>query len=211
MTAVNRRIAWLVVVLCALLAAGCGPLKRAAYAPDDRDEWQRPDQVVTRLALVPGDSVADLGAGGGYFTFRLADAVGPDGRVYAVDVDESMTSYLAGRAREEGRDNIEVVLADYDDPKLPVGAIDLVFTCNTYHHLEGRVEYFDGVREALTPDGRVAIIDFGEKAGGWFVRTFGHATPKQTIVEEMAQAGYHLERDYGDLDQQHFLVFRAQR
>jgi arsenite methyltransferase len=195
------------VVLSALVAVGCGAVKRAAYAPDDRDAWQRPDQVVTRLAIEPGDRVADLGAGGGYFTFRLADAVGPQGRVYAVDVDESMTRYLSERAREEARNNVEVILGEVDDPKLPDGAIDLLFTCNTYHHLDDRVDYFADVRGALAPGGRVAIIDFDEREGGWFVRSFGHATPKQTIVEEMSQAGYRLDRDYGDLERQHFLIF----
>lgn len=125
----------LALVLILLLYAGCNSLKRFAYEGINRDEWQHPDQVIRSLDIRPGDRIADLGSGSGYFTGRLAAAVGPTGRVYAVDVDPGMTEYLAQRVRDEGYENVEIILAEYHDPLLPESGVDLIFTCNTYQHL----------------------------------------------------------------------------
>ncbi len=203
MTALRRIGIALALVVC----AGCSDWKRFAYEGWGRDDWQQPQRVVTALGLEPGDRVADLGAGGGYFTFRLADAVGPTGLVYAVDVDEGMIDYLTQRARDEGRTNVEVILGEYHDPLLPDGTIDLLFTSNTYHHLEDRVAYFAKVLEDLGPDGRVAIIELNDRS--WFPRWFGHHTPLETIVQEMTEAGYQLDRSYDFLERQHFAIFRV--
>ena len=104
----------LAVVLLSL--CGCGSIKRALYAPEDRGQWQQTERVITSLGIQAGAHVADLGAGGGYFTFPLAKAVGPLGKVYAVDVDPDMTRYLEQRAASEGYDNVEVILAEPADP-----------------------------------------------------------------------------------------------
>ncbi len=202
MTALRRIGITLALVAC----AGCSDWKRFAYEGWGRDDWQQPQRVVTALGLEPGDRVADLGAGGGYFTFRLADAVGPTGVVYAVDVDEGMIDYLTQRARDEGRTNVEVILGEYHDPLLPDGTIDLLFTSNTYHHLEDRVAYFAKVLDDLGPDGRVAIIELNDRS--WFPRWLGHHTPLETIVQEMTDAGYQLDRSYDFLERQHFAIFR---
>jgi ubiquinone/menaquinone biosynthesis C-methylase UbiE len=195
------------LLACLLLALGCGSLKRFAYEGVGRDGWQQPDRVVAALGIEPGARVADVGAGGGYFTFRLARAVGPTGKVYAVDVDEDMTNHLRQRAAAEGFDNVVVILGEYGDPLLPDGEIDLVFTCNTYHHIEDRTGYFEGVRRDLAPGGRVAVIELNDHS--WFPRTFGHFTPKPKILEELGAAGYRLERDHEFLERQHFVVFAA--
>ena len=199
--------AW--AVLGATLCVGCGGVKRCLYEGMGRDDWQKPDEVVALLDIREGGSVADLGAGGGYFTFRLANAVGDSGRVYAVDVDESMVAYLRERAGREGRKNVEVVLGTFDDPQLPDGEIDLLFTSNTYHHIQNRADYFERVLGDLAPNGRVAIVEFDE-SGGWFARHFGHHTGKASIVEEMQQAGYRLAHDHETLDRQSFLIFAPQ-
>lgn len=195
--------------LAALSATvGCGAWKRFAYEGIGRDAWQKPDTVIALLELAPGDEVADLGAGGGYFTFRIADAVGPGGRVYAVDVDDDMIEYLRDRVAAEGRANVEVVRAEPDDPRLPDGRIDLVFTCDTYHHLTDRSAYFAKLRADLAPRARVAILDLNDRSG--FARLFGHQTPKQTIVDELTAAGYRLVADHeGVIDRQNFLVFEV--
>jgi ubiquinone/menaquinone biosynthesis C-methylase UbiE len=193
------RARWIIALtLAAALCPSCGALKRLAYEGFGRDAWQKPDEVVALLGIRTGDHVADLGAGGGYFTFRLADAVGADGRVYAVDVDEDMIRYLRRRAAKLGYANVEVVRAEPDHPGLPEGAIDLLFTCNTYHHLANRVRYFEAALDSLEPAGRVAIVEYDEGH---------HATPRQTIVDEMSRAGYRLVADHPILEQQSFLVF----
>ena len=110
------------------------------------------------------------------------------------------------RAASEGRDNVEVVQGTFDDPKLPDGEIDLLFTSNTYHHIENRSDYFDRVLGDLAPNGRVAIVEFDE-SGSWFSRTFGHHTVKTSITEEMEKAGYRLTHDHDILDRQSFLIF----
>jgi ubiquinone/menaquinone biosynthesis C-methylase UbiE len=175
------------------------------YEGFGRDGWQDPERVVTSLEIESGDRVADLGAGGGYFTYRLADAVGETGHVYAVDVDPGMTEYLEERTREEGRTNVGVVLGRYEDPLLAERSVDLLFTCNTYHHIQDRVAYFDNVRRYLRPGGRVAIVEYEDK--GWLQKIFSHNTPKETIREEMKAAGYRLDQEHDFLPRQSFLVF----
>ncbi len=188
-----------------LLSLGCGAIKRWAYAGGDRDRWQRPEEVIQLLGIKPGDHLADLGAGGGYFTYPLAEATGPDGIVYAIDVDPDMTRYLEEHSREIGADNVRVVLAASDDPSIPDASIDLLFTCNTYHHLKDRVTYFERAQRLLRPGGRVAIIEYEEEGG--FQVLSPHATPKDVILWELTRAGYRLERDYGLLEKQTFLIF----
>ena len=199
----------ILVVASALMAVvvltSCTGLKRWAYERGDRDEWQQTEKVIAELGIIPGQRVADLGSGSGYFTFSLADAVKPDGIVYAVDVDTAMNEDLARRARERGYENIEIVMASYEDPKIPDGRVDLIFTSNTYHHItENRREYFDHARRYLKPGGRIAIIDYRKEG---IRRVLGHAMERDVIVSEMESAGYRLESDHGFLPKQHFLVF----
>jgi ubiquinone/menaquinone biosynthesis C-methylase UbiE len=164
--------------------------------------------VVQTLAIQPGAQVADLGAGGGYFTFRLADAVGPTGKVYAVDVDKGNLDYIAQRAKEQGYTNVETILAKYDDPLLPQKGVDLIFTCNVYHHLENRTDYFSSAARYLKPDGRVAIIDLNGNSWVHRLFLFGHWTPKETTRDELEAAGYALAHDFDFLSRQTFQVFR---
>ncbi len=204
-----RRIALVAGVLaCASLILGftsCASLKRFAYEGFDRDSDQQPARVVEELHLTTGERVADLGAGGGYFTWRLADAVGPTGKVYAVDIDPDMTGYLKATAQQRGYANVETIVAAPDDPKLPEHGIDLLFTCNTYHHIENRTAYFARVKQNLAPDGRVAIIDY--RPEGFFQSIFPHATAAELIQREMSEAGYRLEHEYDFLPSQSFQVF----
>ncbi len=191
------------------ICAGCGGLFRASLNSPWRARWQQPEAVIRSLALQPGSHVADLGAGGGYFTFRLADAVGHTGKVYAVDVDKGSLDYIARRAKELGYTNVETVLAKYDDPLLPEGDVDLIFTCDTYHHLENRTDYFASTAHYLRPGGRIAIIDLN--GSSWFAKLFGHWTPKDTIRSEMEAAGYQLNGDFDFLSRQNFQVFTFNR
>ena len=191
--------------LALLFLAGCAFLKQCAYEGFNRDQWQQPQKVIEALALRPGHQVADLGSGSGYFTYRLAEAVGPQGKVYAVDVDREMNDLLAKATKEKGIDNVELILALRDDPVLPPTGVDLVFTVNTYHHFENRVAYFERLRKYLRPGGRIAVIDFDRRA--WFEGMWKHYTPAEFIKREMEQAGYGLQREPTFLDRQSFLIF----
>ncbi|MEN8161379.1 MAG: methyltransferase domain-containing protein [Myxococcota bacterium] len=199
-------LAWTTAaLLCCVVAlgGGCTFVKRMAYEGFGREAWQQPERVVADLALAPGAKVADLGSGGGYFTFRLARAVGPSGHVYAVDVDEGMNEYVTGEAADQGFAHVTAVLAAADDAALPE-PVDLVFTSNAYHHLTGRVAYFRQLREThLAAGGRVAIVEFRPEVTS-------HATARETIEEEMAAAGYRLDKAHDYLERQHFLIFAAE-
>jgi ubiquinone/menaquinone biosynthesis C-methylase UbiE len=200
----------LAALFTAALVGGCSSCKRLAYEGFARDGWQQPDRVVAALGIEPGDRVADLGAGSGYFTLRLARAVGEGGRVYAVDVDEEMNEYLKQRLAKAEIGHVEVILGRYEDPLLPDAGIDLVLTVDTYHHLEDRPAYFRNLRRDLAPGGRVAVIEYDGRKG-WFVRWMGHFTPRDQLVSEMAQAGYELAEEFDFIDRQSFAIFRPTR
>lgn len=196
-------------LLLATCSICCTGLKRLAYEGFWRDSWQHPEQVIRTLEIQTGQHIADLGSGSGYFTFRLADASGPNGKVYAVDIDHGMNKYMEKQARKRGYQNIDVILAQYHDPRIPGDGVDLIFTCNTYHHIKDRVTYFAQARRYLRPGGRVAIIDFNGK--GCFQQFFPHFTASEVIKKEMGSAGYHLRHEFGFLPRQHFLVFSLEK
>ncbi|MCK4713973.1 MAG: methyltransferase domain-containing protein, partial [Candidatus Aenigmarchaeota archaeon] len=165
----------------------------------------RPDEILKALALKPGEKVADIGSGGGYFTLRFAEAVGRKGRVYAVDTNPGFLEFIENSAREKGLDNIETVLVKEGEPALPEGSLDLVFTRSVYHHLPGRIKYFRNLMPALKPDGRVVVLEYTR--GGFFRRIFGHYVDQETIVKEMESAGYKVEKKFEFLPEQSFTVF----
>jgi ubiquinone/menaquinone biosynthesis C-methylase UbiE/phosphohistidine phosphatase SixA len=171
-----------------------------------RDAWQKPDQVVRALRLRAGDSVADIGAGSGYFTLRLANAVGTSGRVRAVDISSDMLSHLKQRVREAGLANVEMVAGKPDDPLLPPGSVDLVFVCDTWHHIDERPRYLATLARALKPGARIAIVDFHR-------RELPVGPPpsmklsREQVVAEFAAAGYRLAEEHPFLEYQYFLVF----
>jgi ubiquinone/menaquinone biosynthesis C-methylase UbiE len=199
----------LLLVLClGLSGPACGPGFRAwLYEHGDRDGWQQPERVVEALDLRPGDRVADLGSGGGYFTGRLARAVEPGGRVFAVDVDVELSAWLERKLADEGIGNVTMVIATAEDSGLPSSGVDLVFTADTFHHLPEQGPYFARVKRALSPRGRVAIVEYEPGKAGWFARTFGHSTPREEIVAALESAGYRLVAEHDFLERQSFLVF----
>jgi cyclopropane fatty-acyl-phospholipid synthase-like methyltransferase len=179
---------------------------RFAKAFDDpaRDAWQMPDRVIAALALKPTQSVADIGAGTGYFSMRLAKAV-PGGAVYAVDIEPNMVAHLKTRAATEKLTNVIPLLASATSPNLEK-PVDVILVVDTYHHLGNRPDYFRSLRSRLTPGGRVAIIDFRKDAPDGPPAHF-RFTPEQ-IKKEMADAGYAVDAEHDFLPRQHFLLFR---
>ena len=169
-----------------------------------RDAWQKPHQVIQALALAPDASVADLGAGTGYFSARLANML-PGGRIYAADIEPDMVRYLDARARREGLANLVGVQSAPDDPRLPE-KVDLVLLVDVYHHIEDRTRYFERLRGSLRPGGRVAIVDFRLDAPEGPPRA-ARVAP-ETVKAEMKSAGYSLTGEHGFLPRQYFLVFQ---
>jgi len=182
----------------------------AQFEDEARDAWQRPDEVMRALALSDrAATIADIGAGSGYFTRRLALDV-PGGRVYAVDVDGEFEDYLRDNRESWGTPNIEPHLALYDDPMLPEGELDLVFTANTYAFVRDRVEYFTKVRQALKPGGRLIVIDFRPEASPppGAAPQAKHRVKRDTALSELEQAGFTLTDEETFLAHQWFLVLQ---
>jgi len=175
------------------------------------DPKNKPDQILETLVLQPGQNVADIGAGGGYFSLRFAEAVGNEGHVFAVDTDSNFLEFIKESAKEKGLYNIETVLATEDGLTLSE-SVDLVFMRNVCHHIPNRVEYFRKLENSLKPDGRVAIIEY-KRGGGLFSfrRMFGHYVPKEIIVEEMNKARYQLEKAFDFLPEQSFTIFSVHK
>jgi len=209
------------VTLCAALLAGV-LVPAAAQSPhthehrfedagkwaqvfDDpaRDEWQKPHEVIRALGLAPDAVVADIGSGTGYFSVHLAHAL-PKGRVYGVDTEPGMVSYLAERARREGLANVISVPGRPGDPALPE-KVDLALLVDVYHHIGDREGYFRRLRGSLKPGGRVAIIDFSQTSQAGPPK-HERITPVQ-VRAEMQRAGYTLADEH-QLPNQYFLIFR---
>ncbi len=207
----RRYLALAAVLLLGITGLVLGPaLTRFDFtAIGTRASWQLPEQVVQALALEPGAVVADIGAGDGYFTFRLARAVSESGRVFAVDIDAGIVNGLRAAALQRGVGNVEAVLARADDPQLPDGSVDLALVCNVYHHIEARQDYFRALRRDLAPGGRVAIIEMTGRLPLRWLGPPGHWTSADTLRREMEEAGYRLVTRDDFLPLQNFFLFES--
>jgi SAM-dependent methyltransferase len=168
-----------------------------------RDVWQLPDIVVATLAVRDDLIIADIGSATGYFPVRFARAC-PRGQVIGADIEAEMVWYLNERSRREELSNLVSVLAAPDDPHLPM-RVDLVFICNTYHHIDNRIDYFTGLKDQLRPNGRVAVVDFRPSSS----RGPRHKLAPDEIESEMSAAGYALAESHDFLPDQYFLVFEV--
>jgi arsenite methyltransferase len=169
----------------------------------------KPDEVLKNLDLQHGQTVADIGSGGGYFALRFAETVGADGHVFAVDTEQNFLDFVQNSAKEKGLNNVETVLATKDSINLPEKSLYLIFMRNVTHHLPNRPEYFKKLKAVLKPKGRIAIIEYRRDKGFSFHRMFGHYVPKETIIKEMEEAGYQLEKDLDFLPEQSFTIFSS--
>lgn len=201
-TTLNRNLGALFIG--SLWFAGCAELAYQHMNDPSRDAWQKPKEVIEKLAITPGSRVADLGAGGGYFTWYLAEAVGSQGIVYAVEIDETALSIIKKEMHARGLTNVVPIHAEPTDAKLPE-PVALVFTCDTYHHMNDRITYFRSLTRYLKPDGQVAILDFHPH--GFFSGLLGHGTAKEEVRREMRSAGYRITSDSDFIDSQHFQIF----
>ncbi len=189
-------------------SAGCSSAYQAEHfnigAAKESSQGAR---VIESLAIAPGSSVADLGAGGGHFTILLARATGAGGKVYAVDISPEFLDFIRERAAREGVSNVECVRGTFTDSGLPAGSVDLVFARCVFHDIRDRAAYFSRLRSVLKPGGRVAIIDY--LPGGFLERIYGHFIPEQEILDSMRAAGYRAVKRHTFIEGQSFNIFES--
>ena len=158
-----------------------------------RDTWQRPVRVMEDLHIRSGSSVADIGAGGGYFTFRLAWRVGAEGLVYSQDLDENALKRIRERARSEKLTQIRTIQGTQDDPKLPSSMLDSVLIVDAFHEFANIDGMVAGIARALKPSGRVGIIDstapLGLRSEDYIER---HYLPQEILIDDMKRGGFRL-------------------
>jgi arsenite methyltransferase len=210
------------VAFCALICGSASAQDQYQHRrPDDikqylehldsteRDRYQKPAEVIEALKLKPGMAVADLGSGSGYFTRRFVEAVTDTGMVYAIDVEPEMLAYAKESILHMHRPyTVEFILARPDSPKLPFESVDLLFVCNTIHHLEERAKYFRDLTSSLKPGGRIGIIDFyPDERSGELGFPKHHLLSRDTVIKELTDAGYTLIREHHFLQKQYFLEF----
>ena len=200
---------WLSIALSSVGCSGLSKVDVGTLITSGRDGWQHPERVLESLDIQTGDRVAEIGAGSGYWLRWLSDAVGPEGRVYAVEVEAELVAKLEEIVADEELGNVEVVFGAYDDPRLPDGEIDIAMTCLTYHHIEDRIEYFEKLQADLRPGGRVAHLDDRPDSPApisWF-QGEGHWTDPALIQSEMVAAGYASTSEFNFLPAQSFQIF----
>lgn len=184
-------------------------VERFAEIFDDpeRAAWQKPDEVVALMGLQPGQTVADLGAGTGYFLSRLSAAVGPEGRVLGLDVEPNMVAHMQERIAAEELGNTEAREVPTDDPGLAPASVDAILIVDTWHHIGEREAYAAKLFGALKPGGAVFVVDF--------TRDAPHGPPAEmrlsplTVAEELASAGFEIRTLQESLPHQY--VVRAER
>jgi len=165
----------------------------------DRAEWWKPELIMDELTIAEGDRVGDLGAGGGWFTAQLARRVGPNGRVYAEDIQQLMLVALGRRVRREGFTNVETVLGTPTDPKLPVGTLDAVLIADAYHEMndptrpENILALLGNVSRALKPQGRLGVVAFLPGGGGPGPAPEERVDP-DSVIKTMAAVGLSLQK-----------------
>jgi ubiquinone/menaquinone biosynthesis C-methylase UbiE len=153
-----RAAAFITLVVIGSPIVAQGP-SRAEHGEDRREQWQKVDDVFQAMGVRPGGTVADLGAGDGFFTVRLAKAVGDQGKVYAIDIGADVLRRLRSRVANEKLSQVEVIEGAVDDPRLPVGALDAVLIVNAYHEMKAFTELLPRLKASLKPDGRLVIVE----------------------------------------------------
>jgi ubiquinone/menaquinone biosynthesis C-methylase UbiE len=171
-----------------------------------RDAYQKPHEVMGALGLKPGELIADIGAGSGYFTFRLAHHVGEQGKVYAVDVSPDMILHINRRIRELKVNNVVSILAEADDPLLFDASVNRFFFSNSWHHIENQRKYLSLMQRMLKPGGEVVMIDFHKKdlpVGPPMKMKIA----REDLIRQMDGNGFRLVKEHTFLPYQYFLVF----
>ncbi|HUK41491.1 MAG TPA: methyltransferase domain-containing protein [Candidatus Acidoferrales bacterium] len=171
-----------------------------------RDVYQKPHEVIAALGLKPGEVVADVGAGSGYFTFRLAHQVGDKGKIYAVDVSPDMILHINRRIRELKVSNVISLLADPDDPLLPDRSVNRFFFSESWHHIENQTKYLALMKRMLKPGGEIVMIDFHKRESP-VGPPLSMKIAREDLIKQMETNGFRLTKEHTFLPYQYFLVF----
>jgi ubiquinone/menaquinone biosynthesis C-methylase UbiE len=212
-----RRIRAAAVLLFVLTAGAPAPAQHSPrlFPPEDlgllegpdRDAYQRPDRIMDALQIGEGSVVADLGAGGGWFTVRLARRVGPNGRVYAEDVQQEMIGVIERRMTREGLNaRVHTVLGTQVDARLPLGSLDAVLMVDAFHEFQQPVTLLRNVARALKPTGTIGIVNYKKDGGGPGPEMESRVDPEKVIADAQA-AGLELRKRENFLRYQYMLIF----
>lgn len=182
---------------------------RYMFESPGREVFDQRFRIVRSAGVYPGMTVADIGAGTGLFTMLLARAVGPAGKVYAVDISPGFADAIESRAASYHVDNVEAVVNDAKDTRLPSQSVDLVFLCDTYHHFEYPRAMLDSIARALREDGELVVIDYRRTLGESSTWVMSHVRADQEdVAEEIQAAGFELVEEHDFLHENYFLRFR---
>jgi ubiquinone/menaquinone biosynthesis C-methylase UbiE len=183
--------------------AGAGWLERP-----ERENEEAPSKAIALLDLKPGMTVADIGAGSGYYSSRMARRVGPTGHVYATDIQPGMIALLDRRIASEGLANMTTVLGAPDDPKLPANSLDLAIMVDVYHELQDPQVFLQRLKPAFKPGGRLALLEYRKEDPKIPILEV-HKMSAAEVKQEMEAEGYEIERVIEDLPWQHLIVIRV--
>ena len=175
------------------------------FESPDRAKWQKPDEVVRALDLKPGQTVIDIGAGTGYFTRRFAKAVGPSGAALGLDVEPGMVDYMKADAKKLRLQNYHARVVKADNPELTPYSADVIFFCDTLHHIDDRIAYLRKLASALKPGGRIAVVDFKQDAPEGPPKRM--KISREQMIDQFSKAGYDMVREHKFLPYQYFLEF----
>ena len=210
---------WLLIVCAWVWAQDAHPVTGRRYAGvmgvagadwlvrPEREAEERPDAALDAIGIAKGSTVADIGAGAGYFTWRLAERVGPSGKVYANDIQPKMLDLLRANMAARKLANVEPVLGTFDDPKLPRDAVDLVLLVDVYHEFSAPQSMLRKIRESLKKDGRLVLLEYRAEDPKVPIRPEHKMTVAQ-VKAEIEPEGFRFERLSDVLPRQHILIFR---
>jgi FkbM family methyltransferase len=173
----------------------------------ERAEEEAPDKLVNLLELKPGENVADIGAGTGYMSWRIAKKIAPAGRVYAVDIQPEMLDQLRDKMRERKITNVEPVHGSISDPKLPAAAMDLAIMVDVYHEFSEPRQMMEGILRSLKPGGRVAFVEYRAEDPNVPIKRV-HKMSEAQVKKEAAAVGLEWVKTIEELPRQHLIIFR---
>ena len=174
---------------------------------EERDVEEEPDRALDAIRIAKGSTVADVGAGSGYMTIRMARRVGPEGRVYATDIQPQMLNMLRERLQKERLANVTPVQGAVDDPRLPAETLDLILMVDVYHEFSEPQKMLDRIRESLKPEGRLVLLEYRQEDPAVPIRP-EHKMSVAEVKAEIEPQGFKLDKVLEVLPRQHILIFK---